>query len=142
MIIRKAKRSDLEEVSDIYRRAYHERPYNERWKKRTALKNIREEFDSGIIYVAQNERQIAGFIAFSIYEWDDGKRTYVEDFAMLKEYRGMGVGKSLMKKVISDSRKARVKRIVLDVHKASKAFNLYKELGFKENGYVTMEKKL
>ncbi len=142
MIIRKANSRDSKGIAEIYRRVYSEAPYHEKWSKKTALERVRDELEDGKIYVAEVEKKVAGFIAFSTYEWFDGKWGYIDDFAILKEYRGRGIGKMLMKKVEEDLRKAKVKVIDLRVHKKAKAFNMYKKLKYKENGYVDMEKKL
>lgn len=142
MIIRRAKRSDLEQIAEIYRKAYSEPPYYERWNKKMALERIRDELEEGKIYVAEVDNKVAGFIAFSTYDWFDGKWGYIDDFAMLKEYRGMGIGTALMKKVEDDLRKAKAIVIDLRVHKKAKAYNMYKKLKYKENGYVDMEKRL
>jgi ribosomal protein S18 acetylase RimI-like enzyme len=142
MIIRKARSKDAIDIADIYRRVYSEAPYHERWSKKTALGRVRDEMEDGKIYVAEVEKKVAGFIAFSTYEWFNGKWGYIDDFGMLKEYRGMGIGKMLMKKAEDDLRKAKIRVIDLRVHKKAKAFNMYKKLKYKENGYVDMEKKL
>jgi ribosomal protein S18 acetylase RimI-like enzyme len=142
MIIRKAKSSDLEYVAEIYKKAYSERPYLEKWNKGMLVKKLKEDSKTTEIYVADTDKRVVGFIMFSIYDWYNGKWAYIEDFAILKEYRGMGLGKSLMERVETDCKNAHVKRILLDVYKKANAINLYTELGYKENGYVTMEKKL
>jgi ribosomal protein S18 acetylase RimI-like enzyme len=142
MVIRKAKLNDLEEIAKIYKKSYSERPYFEKWRETIVVKNLKEEFKVSRIYVAEVEGKIAGFILFSIYDWHNGKWAYIEDFATLKEYRGQGLGKALMDKVESDAKKAKVKTIVLDVHRDSKAIEMYRRGGYKENGYVAMQKKL
>jgi ribosomal protein S18 acetylase RimI-like enzyme len=142
MIIRKAKSGDLKDIAEIYRKAYSESPYYEKWNRKMALERVRDELEDGKIYVAEVEKKIAGFIAFSTYEWFDGRWGYIDDFAMLKEYRGRGIGKMLMKKVEDDLRKTGVRTIDLRVHRKAKAFNMYKKLKYKENGYIDLEKKL
>jgi len=142
MIIRKANSKDLKQIAEIYKEVYSEAPYHEKWNKKMALERVRDELEDGKIYIAEVEKKVAGFIAFSTYEWFDGKWGYIDDFAMLKEYRGMGIGKMLMKKAEDDLRKAKARVIDLRVHKKAKAFNMYKKLKYKENGYIDMEKKL
>jgi L-amino acid N-acyltransferase YncA len=54
-----------------------------------------------------------------------------------REYRGIGIGKELMKTLIEESRKAGLKVLVLDVFDSNKvAKSLYAKMGFKDAGRI------
>jgi ribosomal protein S18 acetylase RimI-like enzyme len=54
-----------------------------------------------------------------------------------REYRGIGIGKELMKTLIEESKKAGLKVLVLDVMDSNKAAkSLYTKMGFKKTGKI------
>lgn len=57
---------------------------------------------------------------------------------MLKNYWNLGIGYNLIKTAIKYGKQAGLKKINLDTRKDNqKAINLYKKLGFKEEGIIT-----
>lgn len=57
--------------------------------------------------------------------------------AVKKDYRGMGIGKELMKTLIEESRKARLKVLVLEVFDSNTvAKDVYAKMGFKGAGRI------
>lgn len=57
--------------------------------------------------------------------------------AIKKGYRGIGIGKELIKTLIEESRKAGLKVLVLDVFNSNKvAKSLYEKMGFKNAGRI------
>lgn len=57
--------------------------------------------------------------------------------AVKKDYRGIGIGRELMKTLIEESRKAGLKVLVLDVFDSNKAAkSLYAKMGFKDAGKI------
>ncbi len=58
---------------------------------------------------------------------------YIHDIVVLKEYRGNGVGKGLMNKLISISKERKYCKVTLEVREDNAtAQSLYKSLGFDE----------
>jgi ribosomal protein S18 acetylase RimI-like enzyme len=142
MIIRKASSKDLKQVAEIYAEVYSEGPYHEKWDSKMVAKKTKESLNDLIIYVAEIQKKIVGFIIFYDFMWDRGKRAYIEDMGVLKEYRGQGIASKLFKKAEEVLRKKGVSKIILDVSTKSKALKLYERIGYKKSGYVQMEKRL
>jgi len=68
-----------------------------------------------------------------------GPKSHVGTLAIgvKKEYRGIGIGKELMKALIEESRKAGLKVLILDVMDSNKvAKSLYTKMGFKQAGKI------
>lgn len=142
MIIRKARSADSRDIAEIYREVYTEKPYNERWNLSALVKEIKDELHYMDIYVAGIQKKVVGFIIFYDYAWDRGRRAYIEDIGVLKEYRGQGIAGSLIKKAEHVLKKKGVSKMILDVNLESKALKLYEKIGYKKSGYIQMEKRL
>jgi ribosomal protein S18 acetylase RimI-like enzyme len=142
MIIRKARSKDIKQVAEIYREVYSEEPYYENWDSKALAKKTRHALNDLIIYVAEVKKRAVGFIIFYDFDWDRGKRAYIEDVGVLKEFRGQGIAGKLFKKAEEVLKKRKVSKIILDVSTKSRALNLYEKIGYKKSGYIQMEKRL
>lgn len=83
--------------------------------------------------VAVKEKKIIGAVWARVIE-DYGhidKSTPSISISILNDYRGMGVGTELMKKIILDLNKKGYNKVSLSVQKANFAIKMYKKLGFK-----------
>ena len=108
------------------------------------LKEIRYFLDTinrmknrrSIVIVAEDNGKIVG--SCGIRRWG-GRSNRVGELgiAVLKKYRGRGIGKRLMRKAMAEAKKIGIKIIVLGVIKGNKpAINLYKKFGFIEFGVL------
>ncbi len=140
--IREATKSDAKKIAEIYKEAYLERPYNEKWNERTLTKRIKDCFKECKILVAEVEKGVVGFIMLNTFNWDRGLNGIIEDFCVKKEFRGKGVGRNLLKAAESELRKRKVNEIWMRVHEKVRAFGFYKRKGYKESGFVLLIKKL
>ena len=143
MKIRKATKKDAKAISEIYKKVYSEKPYLELWKDEVILEKINENLKWQKIFVAEDNGNIIGFIFCYTFLWWNGMRGYIEDFGILKEYRGKGVGKKLLRYAEDKMKELNVNLIWLDVNKkAIVAKKLYKKRGYRDSGYIKLEKKL
>ena len=51
--------------------------------------------------------------------------------SLYKEYRGLGIGTAMMKKMLAQLKEREYKRVSLSVQKSNYAFKMYQKLGFK-----------
>ena len=51
--------------------------------------------------------------------------------SLYKEYRGLGIGTAMMKKMLAQLKEREYKRVSLSVQKANYAYRMYQKLGFK-----------
>lgn len=98
--------------------------------------------------VAEVDRNIAGAVWSRIMN-DYG---HIDDetpslaIALHKEYRGMGIGTELMKRMLAVLKEGGYEKVSLSVQKANYAYGIYRKLGFavaaEREGEVLMVKKL
>lgn len=90
----------------------------------------RKLMDNAIIFKACDKLNVIGLVA--CYANDPSKvNAYIPFVAVNRDYRGRGVGRVLLNKVITELKGDGFKNLSLTVRKTSKAFYLYKNLGFK-----------
>ena len=75
MKIKKAKKGDFKEISEILMKESSKKPYNEEYTLKTAFKEI-VRCSKNDLYIAVNKKEIIGFIASSKYK----KRHILENF--------------------------------------------------------------
>jgi len=140
--LRKAKKIDLNQISKIFMTEFNKEPYYEKWTYKSAVKKINEYFKKSIIFIIEQNNKLIGFIIISLKLWSDGKRGHINEIVISNEYQGRGYGKLLINKAESYFKYMGIKIITLESLNISKAFNIYKKMGFKEDGIVSMEKEL
>lgn len=85
--------------------------------------------------VVVHENKIIGFASyyFAYFSWT-GKSIYLDDLYVLEEFRGQGIGSSLMQKVFEIGRKHQCKKVRWQVSNWNvKAIQFYKKLGAEIN---------
>lgn len=109
---------------------------------------LKEKEDGGEIFVAENNNNIIGFVSLGIDDKNDElivnkiPTVYISDIVVLKEYRGKGIGKELMKKAEDFTKEKGLKYLKLIAFaENSNAIGLYKSLGF-EDYETTMIKEI
>lgn len=86
-------------------------------------------------YVAECKGEIVGWADFVGFEREGLKHTSHLGIGVIKEYRGKGIGKSLLKSVLAAAVEYGFKRLELEVFaNNSVAINLYQSQGFIHEG--------
>ncbi|MBD3247119.1 GNAT family N-acetyltransferase [Candidatus Pacearchaeota archaeon] len=140
MKIRKATKKDVKEVVGLFRKEYAKPPYNEKWPKKAAQKYVGGK--SEYFFVAVENNEIVGFIQGNIYSWYDGLRGHINEIVVDSKYQGKGIGKGLLNFIIKEFKKRKVKTLALSAKKKAKALDIYKKLKFKDEGYISLKKRL
>ena len=114
-------------------------------KQRRALELILGDPAVGRVFVARDGNRVAGMasLLFTPSTAEGGKAAWLEDLVVRPEYRGRGVGTSLVEHVIAQARGEGVSRITLltDADNAG-AQRLYRSLGFSPSAMRPMRLKL
>ena len=142
MKIRKATVKDFKKVVDIFREEYGKPPYSERWSKQAAFKKIKEYYGKGYFFILEIDKEIQGFLIGNSYLWHDGIRGSIDELVISSKSQGKGYGSKLINYFEKFLNKKGIKKISLFSAKKSKAFKIYKKLGFKEEDFVSMVKKI
>lgn len=143
MIIRKARKGDLKDISEIFRIESAKPPYNKERTLKKVLKIIKEDFKSNDIYVAIVDNQIAGFI---MVKADSGTKNqlWINELWVSKNYQGQGIGKKIMAKIESIYKNKGIKifKLVADTRKGG-AYGFYNNLKYKaDKNMVFMDKHI
>lgn len=141
MII-KAGRGDLRKIADLFKIEYAKPPYNEKWTTGKLNKKVKDYFNERKIFVLKEENKLRGVIIFHDYTGDMGKQGFIDEIIVSSENQGKGYGKMLMLFAENYFKERGIKTLSLMSHTKAKAFNFYKNLGYKEHNFVSMEKKL
>lgn len=89
--------------------------------------------DTDLCYVAEIDEKIVGAVWTRIIN-DYG---HIDDetpslaISVLKEYRGLGIGTKLMKKILKALKEQGYKQVSLSVQKENYAVDIYKKVGFR-----------
>ena len=131
MKIRKAKRSELKEISKLFKEVFNDKPYSDRWTDKTAFEHIKHEFLIGEVFVFLERMKIIGLIAIRKGIIPNGNIAEVKDFAILGKYREKGIGSEAIREIERKLRKENYKAIYLETYHKSKAVNFYKKNKYK-----------
>lgn len=74
--------------------------------------------------------------------WDGGHYGYIEDFFVVEDRRGQGIGAAMLAHIEADARSRGWVRIDLDVLAGNEATRLYRRVGFEESGYAIYRRVL
>ena len=114
----------------------------------TAEKNLDrfiENPDLGRIWVIGDKNQYIGYIILTFgfsFEYQ-GRDAFIDEFFLIPEVRGKGIGKKILETVINKTSSLGVKAIHLEVETHNEAGSrLYKSLDFKGNNRALLTRKL
>ena len=86
--------------------------------------------------MAESENEVIGFLSVEVHR-DEHEYIYLDDFSVSKNYRGNGIGNSLLKEAEEYGKSVNVSASLLHVEKTNeRAFNFYKR-----NGYDVFEEQ-
>ncbi|MNM62972.1 ribosomal-protein-alanine N-acetyltransferase [compost metagenome] len=113
---------DLEELVEISKRSFGE---SEEEAKGYIMKSLKA--DNRIQYKVTYKKECIGLAGVYIEETE----ATIFGFGILPEYRGIGLGKQVLKLILIELRHKNVDEILIDVDSNNEvAFELYKKMGF------------
>ncbi len=131
--IRKAKKSDLDTLSEIYVKAYTKVDIDEIWTKEAAKKLLAYWLtkQSDLFFVAEYNGKIAGGFVAGIKPWWDGNHLVDGEIFVDPSFQKKGIGtelsKTLFKKALDKYNVTRYDCVTYNNHKFPLAW--YKSLG-------------
>jgi ribosomal protein S18 acetylase RimI-like enzyme len=146
--IRQIKKSDLDDLADLYYSRYGEIKRNPYFglshrSKRPSRKEVKSWYaasidkvngGSGIDYVAETAGKTIGFCEIMPRsKADELKHVGILVVSVGEKYRSMGVGTTLIERALKDAAK-KFGIVELQVYDGNNAINLYKRFGFKIHG--------
>ncbi len=145
--LQRADETDLEQLLPLVT-AYHrfEEVNRSEEQRRTALQFLLGEQDFGAVWRIESEKQLAGYIAickgYSI-EFG-GFDAFVDELYLEPEYRGRGIGKTVLRQIGAEARALGINALHLEVARDNdKARRLYRSSGFEaRDKYLLMTLEL
>lgn len=138
-------REHINEIAEIYVRAFNSEPWNDEWTIESASKRISqmincEGFDG---FVACEGEKILGMILGNHEYYYNGMHFHIKEFCVDLDLRGKGVGAKLIEEFTKRLRVKGIDEIVLFTSRGEGTEGFYKKHGFKSfEGMVIMGKEI
>ena len=147
MIIREAKKQDVNKIADLLAELFAiESDFCiDRSKQVAGINMILENADRGVVLVAEEDGEVAGMctLQYLISTAEGGMVGLLEDMIVSKTYRKKGIGRKLVRRIISHARSKGIRRIQLlaDVNNQA-ALNFYDRVCFSGTRLVALRKMI
>jgi len=129
MKIRKTTQKDKKIISDLYYQLHQVEEKENREKG--LLVPIEKSKIKPIFLVAEEKGEVVGFIWAHFIQYGFFKYGTIDEFFVKKEFRGKGIGTTLLRKAIKELEKLNPKMILVGTEKKNKeAIKLYQKVGF------------
>jgi N-acetylglutamate synthase-like GNAT family acetyltransferase len=143
MDLRKATKKDINGIAKLMREEFTKQPFNEKASLKSILKSLDFYLKIGKSFIILHQKEIVGVVIFKVEQYWEGRVVIIEDLAVKEKFKKQGLGKALMIKVESYSKKNKIKSIYFNTEKKSSAVKFYKRLGYKiAKNRISLGKKL
>ncbi|TLP81393.1 GNAT family N-acetyltransferase [Maribacter sp. ACAM166] len=96
------------------------------------LKTILSGYSPTDVAIYMDGETLAGIALMAKYKVISGHKGMIEDVVVSSDYRGKGIGRKLMEKLLEQAEKEKLNDVLLfSGHHRTAAISLYKSLGFK-----------
>ncbi len=95
-----------------------------------------------VLAICRMDGQLAGMASMATYKVISGYKGMVEDVVVAGEFRGKGIGRALMEKLLREAQRLQLTEVLLfSGHHREAAIKLYTSLGFnlKQSGFYTLK---
>lgn len=101
------------------------------WSKNAFEESMAYEHTIFLVAILKDTNEPIGYIGmYKIFNEGD-----ITNIAVKPQYRGMGIGKALMREIIDRARELEISQLMLEVRESNQAaIGLYKEMGFENAG--------
>ena len=124
--ISKLNSSDLNEVKKLLIESF-----SINYKKKINLNALTDS--KSVFIVAKDGQAIVGYASLHLLNKLNRKTGLIEDVAVNKKYRGLGIGKLIVNKLIELSKENNCDKIILNSNE--EYLNFYKKIGFNKEGF-------
>ncbi|MGC8537513.1 MAG: GNAT family N-acetyltransferase [Candidatus Micrarchaeia archaeon] len=134
IIMHEANDSDSKLLLELYTGLYPEH--------RNKIKSFRIPKAKAITFIAEYREEPAGFVILTYISYGSPSTGfgYIEELFVRKRFRSLGIGKLLVKRVVSWCEKEGCNVIFLTTPKTNRgAIKFYRHLGFRKNGQIWLQ---
>ena len=144
-MIREYEPRDLEACAAVFCSAFRAAPWHENWTVQLAETRISEltgtQLSAGFVY--EEAGQILGFAAGRVVTYLYGKEYVIDEFCVLSEMQGKGIGSRLLSGIADAMRQQGIVSIVLQTTKGYPSEQFYLKNGFQHSpDMITLYRKL
>ena len=144
-MIRRYGSDDLKGCAEVFRAAFAAEPWNEIWPLPLAETRISELMDTllSVGFVLEENGKICGFAAGRAVTYLYGREYVIDEFCVLPERQGRGVGSAMLRQIAEEMRAAHCVSIVLQTTKGFPSEKFYLKNGFQySDSMITMWRSL
>ncbi len=125
LIIRPACSEDVDPIHNI-----EQQTFSDAWSRQSFVNEINNN-EMAHYYVAQIEQDLVAYIGY----WKILDQAHITNVAVLKDYRGKGIAKQLLKRIFEDIEAEKIASFTLECRVSNTpAISLYESFGFKSWG--------
>lgn len=140
MIIKILKKNDLtpiikEQITELYKHLNAS-------ITQLSIQDVLNDISGTTITICTDNEKVIGLAMIAKYKVISGYKGMIEDVVVHTEYRGKGIGRKLMLKLLEESKYLGLTDVLLfSGHHRTPAISLYKSLGFtlKNSGLYTLK---
>lgn len=145
MIIKKATEKNLDACAKIVSGVFGRQ--GEKWTLKNAKARLKdflflEKHGRGANFCIVENKKIVGLLFAEILNYNEGKILWLGEFAVLPEFQNRGLGSEAMAFLERTAKKMKIVSIELATDKKQLAIKKYKKMGFKDTGFVLLQKKI
>lgn len=90
------------------------------------------DYNTTDVVICMDDDKLVGIAMMAKYKVVSGHKGMIEDVVVSSDYRGQGIGRKLMEKLLEKAEKSKLDDVLLfSGHHRTEAISLYKSLGFK-----------
>ncbi|HEX6561041.1 MAG TPA: GNAT family N-acetyltransferase [Nitrososphaera sp.] len=144
--IRAARAGDLDALFALMEMYYDYDHHDfDRKKARNAMRRLLQDRRLGTVLLALDGRKPVGYLVLALgYSLEFGGRdAFIDEFFILQEYRGKGIGKAVLVHAQKAAKKQQVKALHLEVTRHNSAvIGFYAHDGFVDHDRYLMTKRI
>jgi len=135
---------EISRLVDLFIGVFSEKPYKEKWERKSAGKRLRQLYDEarGFCLYAEDRGRVIGLVFCQLLTWPEGNHLIIEDLVVNKKCREKGAGAALINKLEEIAKKEGISAIDLLVHKKAHATEFWKKQKYRQTKYIQYTKSL
>lgn len=145
MIFKDIKKEHIDELANLYIKAFNSPPWNDEWTLDTASKRLLQMMNCegffGMICCENN--QIIGLILGNHEYFYDGMHFNIKEFCVDRDLRGKGIGTAILNEFLIRLKNKGINEVILFTSRSDGTEGFYNKRGFNSfNSMVMMGKNL
>lgn len=138
--------TNLEEMGELYKRAFRDDPWNDDWSDPVQLGEYIKEISgsyNALNYGLFEDGRLVAMSLGMIRHWWEGTNYNIEEFCVCPDLQGQGVGSRFMEMIEKEIRGKGLAGIFLQTDNDKPSYRFYKKNGFRDlSSHVSLYKSV